>query len=246
MTMQTVAVFEGTESLVLKGGLLIYGDEGSARFVTAHEALPSSEKGKPPRLGPGGPIGRDLILDLFKGLDSVPQERFVLPERCLCWEANMLAWWRPAGRRRIFFKAQNDALNALSGHEVMHPPLLFRARDGELAVWALAQDKRPTAETTLCRAPYFNVYDSGLMCTGSVSLPRQLRPDEIDKWEECFFGSNFAHGNAQGVVNHPKSHTGYWTMLSKGNATKTMAMKYLRPLPLTLSGAVKGGERDGR
>ncbi len=152
----------------------------------------------------------------------------------------MIAWWRPAGRRRIFFHAQNDALNALSGHEVMHPPLVFRARDGELSVWALGQDKRPAGDTKLCRAPYFNVYDNGSMCTGSVRLPQQVRPDQLDKWEECFFGSNFAHGAAQAITSHPESHTGYWTVLSKGNATKAMAMKYLRPVPLTLSGAVKG------
>ena len=244
--MQAVAVFEGTESLRLKGGLLVYGDENQTRLVTAHEAIYTKETGNPPRLGPASPVGRDLIFNLFKGLDNVAQDRFVLPENCLCWEANMLAWWRPAGRRRIYFAANNDALNALSGQEVMHPPLVFRAREGELSVWALAQDKRPVAETTLCQAPYFNVYDSGLMCTGSVSLPRQLRPDEIDKWQECFFGSNFAHGNAQEVVRHPKSHTGYWTALSKPNATKAMAMKYLHPLPLTLSGALKGGEQGER
>ena len=156
----------------------------------------------------------------------------------------MLAWWRPAGKRRIFFKAQNDALNAISGHEVMHPPLVFRARAGQLYVWALKEDKRPVGATRLCRAPYFNVYDTGHMCNGSVRLPESPRPDNISLWEECFFGSNFAHGNAQGITTHPGGHTGYWVNLSKGNATKRYAMKYLKELPLTLAGALKGGENE--
>lgn len=240
MTMQAVAVFEGTESLRLKGGLLIYGDENRTRLVTAHEAVHTGEKGNPPRLGPPSPVGRDLIFNLFKGLDNVAQDRFVLPENCLCWEANMLVWWRPAGRRRIFFKANNDVLNELSGKEVMHPPLVFRAREGELSVWALKQNVRPTADTRLCRAPYFNIYDAGNMCTGNVRLPGTVRPDETEKWEECFFGSNFNHGAVQALTKHPGSHTGYWTMLSKVGATKASAMKYVHVLPLTLTGALKG------
>ena len=243
MTMQAVSVFEGTEALRLKQGLLIYGDESYARLVTAHEAVYPEGINNPPHLGPATPIGREMILDLFRGLHNASQDRFVLPEHCLCWESGLMAWWRPAGRRRIFFKAQNDALNAISGLEVMHPPLVFRARENELSIWALNQDKRPTAETLLCRAPYFNVYDAGNMCTGSVRLPGSVRPDQTALWEECFFGSNFSHGNTQGVVAHPGSHTAYWVMLSKSNATKTSAMKYVRELPLTLAGALKGGTK---
>lgn len=239
MTMDALPVFEGTDSLLLKGALLVYGDDRGARFVTAHSAI-YLQGTDAPRLGPGGPIGHDSVAELFRGLDDAPQERFVLPEQCLCWESNTFAWWRPAGRRRIFFQAKNDALNALSGKEVMHPPLVFRARRGELAVWALDEDKRPTADTRLCRAPYFNVYENGLMCSGSVRLPEQPRPDQLEKWEECFFGSNFAHGNTQGVTTHPKSHTGYWEAMAKNNATKSAAMKYLHRLPLTLAGAMKG------
>ena len=126
------------------------------------------------------------------------------------------------------------------GQEVMHPPLVLRAYKGGLSIWALGRDERPTETTTLCRAPYFNVYDRGNMCVGSVRLPEEPRPDNVPAWEECFFGSNFGHGNSQSITRHPKGHTGYWTDLAKGNATKTYAMKWLVPLPLTLKGVVQG------
>ena len=240
MTMSATGVFEGTDALTLKGGLLIYGDANSSRLVTAHTAIAPALPGMAPRLGPATLVDRDAVLDLFKGLDSIPQERFLLPENCLCWEAPTLVWWRPAGRRRIFFAPQNDTLNALSGGEVMHPPLVFRAQPGRISVWALKHDRRPGLDTILCRAPYFNVYDSGLMCNGSVRLPDHPQPDNIPLWEKCFFGSNFAHGNAQGVTSHPKGHTGYWVAMSRANATKAMAMKHLRETKLTVGMILRG------
>ena len=122
----------------------------------------------------------------------------------------------------------------------MHPPLVFRASRGALSIWALDKDERPTEDTTLCRAPYFNVYERGNMCVGSVRLPDEPRPDNLGDWEECFFGSNFGHASVQALVKHPKGHTGYWTALSKGNATKAYAMKWLIPTAVTLKGVVQG------
>ena len=122
----------------------------------------------------------------------------------------------------------------------MHPPLVFRAHRGGLSIWALKRDERPTGDTVLCRAPYFNVYDRGDMCVGNVRLPDEPRPDNLPAWEECFFGSNFGHGNTQAIVRHPQGHTGYWTALSKTGATKGYAMKWLVPTPVTLKGVVQG------
>jgi len=240
MTFSVTSVFEESESLTLTGGLMIYGDGKEASLITAHDVIKPISPGETPRLGPGSLIKRDALVKMFKGLDTIPQERFVLPANVVCWESNMLCWWKPAGRRRIFFSANNDVINKLSGEEVLHPPLLFRAQYNLLSVWALDKDERPTGSTSVCRAPYFNIYDSGAMCTGNIRLPEYPSPNAIDKWEECFFGSNFSSANIQSIVNHPEGHTGYWVGLSKPTATKRYAMKYLYPLPLTLSKIVQG------
>lgn len=245
MTFQTHAVFEGTECLQLKSGLLVYGDDRGTCFVSLHGVAPCTDKSKPPRLGPGSPISRALIVSLFNGLEFKVQERSILPEQCLYWNSDMMLWWKPAGRRRIFFNAKNDILNALSGEEVMHPPLLFRAQESGLSVWALPGSVRPTEATVLCRAPYFNVYRDGRMCTGNVRLPDQIQTNQIDMWEEGFFGSNFAHGNTQELTSHPGGHTGYWSMLAKEKSTKASAIKYLQPLSLTVAEIIKGKPTNG-
>lgn len=244
MTFAVQHVFENTDTMTLTGGLLMYTDNSRARLVTIHDAISGQTDYDVPRLGPGRLVNRETVTQFFQGLSSVPQERFVLPENVLAWESSMLCWWRPAGRRIIFFSTQNDALNAISGQEVMHPPLVFRAQPSNLSVWALGQDKRPTEQTELYRAPYFNIYGNGQMCTGSVRLPEQPQPNNIPQWEECFFGSNFAHGNTQALTTHPKGHTGYWKMLSKQNATKQNAMRYLNSGKVTLQQIVTGAIID--
>ena len=49
----------------------------------------------------------------------------------------------------------------MNGKLYPHPPLLFKACGSHLWVRALAKDERPTAETKLCMAPYWNCYDNG-------------------------------------------------------------------------------------
>ena len=239
MTLPVATSFDGTDTLTLKGGIMIYADSEKSRLATIHAVLPVTDPRARPELGPGALVRRDSILKLLKGLEGVAEQRFLLPENVLCWDAGVLVWWRPAGRRRIFFTAQNDALNSISGKEVMHPPLVFRAHAGGLSIWALEENKRPMIDTPLCRAPYFNVYGAGNMCLGNIQLPDQPRPDNIPAWEECFFGSNFAHGNSQELVDHPGGHTGYWVALAKQNATKSTATRFLLLTRTTLKDVIR-------
>ena len=45
---------------------------------------------------------------------------------------------------------------------------------------ALAKDERPKAETKLCIAPYWNCYDNGVCCTGSMKIPQEKSVTAID------------------------------------------------------------------
>jgi PRTRC genetic system protein B len=64
-------------------------------------------------------------------------------------------------------------LKNLNGKLCPHPPLLFKACGSHLWVRALAKDERPEAETKLYMAPYWNCYDNGVCCTGSMKIPRE-------------------------------------------------------------------------
>ena len=50
MTMSVTGAFEGTDTLILKGGVLIYSDGNKSRLVTAHNAIPPIGPGQGPRL----------------------------------------------------------------------------------------------------------------------------------------------------------------------------------------------------
>ena len=69
----------------------------------------------------------------------------------------------------------------------------------------------PTAETPLYMAPYWNCYDNGVVCTGSMRIPREKSVAAIDGWEGAFFQSEFTH--AAGAIkrtNYPGGLLGLW------------------------------------
>jgi PRTRC genetic system protein B len=174
-------------------------------------------------------IGR-MVDDLADG--AGPQRATVLPECLLAWTRNVMAWWRPTQRRPILFETKTP-LDEISGKHVTHPALLFVARPpaderARLFVYALADplshtlvpsNARPSGETLLWRAPYFNVYDSGFMCEGSVSLPVSATPADIDDWEHVWWDTPFAHTNAKAreLCKHTDGHDGLWRGQVKAN-----------------------------
>ena len=52
----------------------------------------------------------------------------ILPERVLARTPDMIAWWRPASHRTMFFSDRNGdpALKKLNGRKYPHPALLFK------------------------------------------------------------------------------------------------------------------------
>lgn len=105
-----------------------------------------------------------------------------------------------------------------------------------LHVAALSSDQRPTLQTELLRAPYYNVSAEGLVCQGSMNGPRENRPEAIAQWEAAFFHSAFTHpqGGAFQITSHPNGHSGLWL----GQAAKPCAefpVEHLVPMKMTLS-----------
>jgi PRTRC genetic system protein B len=50
------------------------------------------------------------------------------------------------------------------------PAMLWFADKENLSVFALTSDKRPTEKTPLYYAPFFNVYEDGAVCMGTVDV----------------------------------------------------------------------------
>ena len=101
-------------------------------------------------------------------------------------------WYTKGQERQLYFV--ND-LNIPSSMAYV-PPMVWYANKNSLWVFALASDRRPTEKTPLYFAPFFNIYEDGRVCMGSVtiSIKNSASVEEfIGAWEDYFFNSYFSH-----------------------------------------------------
>lgn len=110
-------------------------------------------------------------------------------------------WYTAAQQRNLFFV---DGLGIPCGKGFV-PAMLWKATRERLQVFALKGKGRPTAKATLYHAPYFNIYEDGAVCMGTVdiSIDRNTRlEDFMTRWEQYFFNSYFSHGLAGGGLTN--------------------------------------------
>lgn len=151
-----------------------------------------------------------------------------LPPNLVSLGFGKMAWFCPASRRRLWFKADGrfnggaDTTNpkadihdpqTLNGKFAQYPPLLFIATGRRLQVFALVDNERPQAHTRLYRAPYWNLWEDGAMCAGSRAMPDLPTPANIPAYEAAFFDSAFTHTNIKKICLHPKGAFGLWSEL---------------------------------
>jgi PRTRC genetic system protein B len=91
---------------------------------------------------------------------------------------------------------------------------------GNLFVRALACDQRPTADTALRTAPYWNTrQDDGFVCPGSMRIPHTTSVESIIQWENSYFESEFTHlyGPAR-LTSFPGGFAALWANLIDSEA----------------------------
>src|SRR5271170_5294439 len=235
--MNTSVNIGSSQDFRLSRALLVYGTSSYQGFpyrhpfVTLHEVI---HDGEDARLAEGQLMTVQMLADLMIGLGrSVPIE--ILPERVLVRTGEMIAWWMPAGERVMFFsdRGNDPVLKKMNGKRYPHPPLLFKVRGNQLWIRALEQAKRPNTETRMCVAPYWNCYDSGEVCTGSMKIPRENSVAAIEVWQRAFFQSEFTHSS--GTRKQTRFRVGLLGMWQSLERQKEFPSKYLVELPETLS-----------
>lgn len=123
------------------------------------------------------------------------QSRDLLPANLLFTKpgANGFAiWFTPA---RTHFLAFTPDLKIPDGKYPV-PPMLWKASRKTLTVFALAKNDTPNMKTVLYKAPFFNIYDTGNVCMGTVEvdIDRHTHLEAfMQQWEELFFNSKFSH-----------------------------------------------------
>jgi len=139
-------------------------------------------------------------------------------------------WYSPAQRLDLFFA---DSLGIPNGVASI-PPLLWKACKKSLYLYALYDVTTINEQTDLFHAPFFNVYDEGKVCMGTVSI--NIKADcpleeFIKQWEQYFFNSYFSH-----LIKEKSPVKGniiqLWQKLV--NSSKTFPLKSLIKNGLTL------------
>ena len=136
------------------------------------KALKTAKEEKEPCLKVNGILGNHILhLDPQKG---------------------MAIWFTKTMKRELYF---TEKLGIPKGTAHV-PPMLWVADRNSLYVFALASNRRPTTRTTLYNAPFFNVYEEGNVCMGTVDvrIKKTASLEEfITAWEGYFFNSYFSH-----------------------------------------------------
>ncbi|WP_449387178.1 PRTRC system protein B [Chryseobacterium lineare] len=114
-------------------------------------------------------------------------------------EKGTVLWYTKAQQRQLYFV---DSLDISNG-KAQVPPMLWFANKNSLSVFALANDRRPTEKTPLHYAPFFNIYEKGNVCMGTVSIDikNSASVEEfIQAWEHYFFNSYFSHSLCENLT----------------------------------------------
>lgn len=195
----------------LKQAVLLY-QEGSRAFATLHEV--KCRPNEAPYLCAGQSVTIGFLETLAKGLGASMAAE-VLPEFVLARTPELIAWWSRAQPRLMFFGDGNVEAKKLNGKMYPHPPLVFMVHGRELFVRALAENCRPTRETRLKIAPYWNTDAEGRVCLGSMRVPEETGVASLSGWEKAYFASEFTHpSGAFRLTTHPGGFVGLWSSLA--------------------------------
>ena len=209
--MNTTIRIGDSRTFALKQAVLLYQD-GSRAFATVHEVKHRSNEA--PYLGAGQSLTTGFLETLAKGLGASMAAE-VLPEYVLARTPDLIVWWSRARPRLMFFGEGNAETRALNGKMYPHPALVFMIQGRELFVRALAEKRRPTANTRLSNAPYWNTDAHGRVCLGSMRVPDEKGVASLAGWENAYFASEFTHpSGAVRLTTHPGGFLGLWSSLA--------------------------------
>jgi PRTRC genetic system protein B len=223
----------------LKQAVLVY-QEANRAFATLHEVKNQPEG--PPYLCAGQSVTTGFLESLAKGLGASMAAE-VLPEYVLARTPELIAWWSPAQARLMFFGDSEPKARNLSGKMYPHPALVFMTRGRELFVRAIAENRRPKADTRLRNAPYWNTDMEGRVCLGSMRVPDEVSASSVRGWEEAYFASEFTHpSGAVRLTTHRAGFVGLWSSLE--GRRRHFPVKYLAESKQTLQEFIETrGER---
>ncbi len=194
---------ESITTVRLTQAILFYS--GSQSFCTIHE-IEDNE------IQPGKALELAELEFLFKNGTSRRQgQAWQIPEGLLEFGPGTMTWLCKSRIDPIFWATKDKRLNKFNAVKIRWPNLIFNVNGTRMSVWAVKTTRRPTYNTVFYKAPFFNIYSDGGICTGDA--PKfEPNPANIEKIEKSFFKSAFSHGlsNSGERVKFKGGHNAFW------------------------------------
>lgn len=123
----------------------------------------------------------------------------ILPDKVLHvnYSKGQVVWYTHAQKRMLHFTKDIG----LTDGEANVPAMVWKATKSTLSVWALGNKRRvrPNGNELLYKAPFFNIYEDGSVCMGTVDSFSEKREGGLEffmaYWETAFWNSTFSHLN---------------------------------------------------
>jgi PRTRC genetic system protein B len=178
---------------------------------------------------------------LAKALDTSPEHRKnylkpegLLPENVLQINPDnegFAIWYTPALKTGLLF---SDSLQIPNGKAAL-PPLLWKATKTNLYIYALSTAAGITEDSTLYQAPFFNIYEDGRVCMGTVKINIDIQcslQQFMQSWQQYFFNSYFSH-----LLGNQSPVKGNIVQLWQGlvNTRRKFPIRQLKPHYLTMN-----------
>jgi len=220
----------------LSEAVLVYRGGGNGAFASLHQ-VKQAENGIP-YLTPGEALTTSFLRALAQGLGAQVKPE-ILPDNVLARTPDMLVWWSRPQRRVMFFGGTDEEARKMNGLVFPHPALVFNVVGKDLFVRAVVTSSRPSPETRLKTAPYWNTDSRGLVCAGSMRVPESSDIASIPAWQDAYFQSQFTHAaGAVRLTSHPGGFIGLWRSLA---GRKRFPTQYLTDAGETLQEFVARG-----
>jgi PRTRC genetic system protein B len=206
----------------LSKAVLVYQSGGDGAFASLHKVEQNRDGAA--YLAAGEPLTTAFVRTLAEGLGACVKPE-IFPDSVLARTPDLLVWWSHPQRRIMFFGGTDEQAPRLNGLVLPHPALVLKVAGKELFVRALATASRPTGDSALKTAPYWNTDSQGLVCQGTMRVPDGSDISSLPQWEAAYFQSQFTHAaGAVRLTSHPGGFIGLWRDLA---GKKTFPVRYL-------------------
>lgn len=226
----------------LSSAILMYAEKRSKQMVFAsfHDV---AIKGKTATIQPGLAVSKTGLVEALRSLvpeDFTPAE--LLEENILARGNDHLAWYSKPGKRQVWFDCPEfGKVTALADH----PGLVFIVSKNGWYVFAFKGDSRPSPQTKLFVASYFNVWQYGKICVGNIDPPKGAMKFRTEAWEEAWWRSTFTHPNQHEKGALTKYRGGIFALWRKLLAGKPFPQESLVPANETLEQAFRRTVQHG-